>query len=132
MLMAWYHQQTPLLLIVVTLFVNGISMGLWATPNQVITLNATPKSKYGPVGALINLTRNTGNVTGQAIATAVISAVLTFQGFDIELSQVGKMEGSLEAFTLGWRVAYFVIILLLCLSMFTASRTRPKPNETIG
>ena len=38
MLMAWYHQETPLLLIVLTLFVNGISMGLWSTPNQVITV----------------------------------------------------------------------------------------------
>ena len=83
--MAGYQQQTPLMLIVVTLFVNGISMGLWTTPNQVITLNATPKSNFGPVGALINVTRNTGNVTGQAISTAVISAVMAFQGFDIEL-----------------------------------------------
>ena len=47
MMMAWYHQETPLLLIVLTLFVNGISMGLWSTPNQVITVNATPKSKFG-------------------------------------------------------------------------------------
>ena len=103
--MAWYHQETPLLLIVLTLFVNGISMGLWSTPNQVITVNATPKSKFGPVGALINLTRNTGNVIGQAIATAVIAAVLGFQGFDIELSQMGIMEGSVEAFTHAWRAA---------------------------
>ena len=129
--MAGYQQQTPLMLIVITLFVNGISMGLWTTPNQVITLNSTPKSNFGPVGALINVTRNTGNVTGQAISTAVISAVMAFQGFDIELSKVGKMEGSLEAFTLGWRAAYFVIIILLCLCLFTASKTRPRSNETI-
>ncbi|MDP6383671.1 MAG: MFS transporter, partial [SAR324 cluster bacterium] len=129
MLMAWYHQETPLLLIVLTLFVNGISMGLWSTPNQVITVNATPKSKFGPVGALINLTRNTGNVTGQAIATAVIAAVLGFQGFDIELSQVGIMEGSVEAFTHAWRAAYLGIICVLCLAIFTAFQTRSIPSK---
>ena len=128
-LMAWYHQETPLLLIVLTLFVNGISMGLWSTPNQVITVNATPKSKFGPVGALINLTRNTGNVTGQAIATAVIAAVLGFQGFDIELSQVGIMEGSVEAFTHAWRAAYLAIICILCLAIFTAFQTRSIPSK---
>ena len=129
MLMAWYHQETPLLLIVLTLFVNGISMGLWSTPNQVITVNATPKSKFGPVGALINLTRNTGNVTGQAIATSDIAAVLGLQGFDIELSKVGSMEGSVEAFTHAWRAAYLVIICVLCIAIFTASRTRSIPSK---
>ena len=63
-------------------------------------------------------------------ATAVIAAVLGFQGFDIELSQVGIMEGSVEAFTYAWRVAYLVIICVLCLAIFTASRTRSIPSKT--
>ena len=131
--MASFNRESSLVLVVITLFINGFSMGLWATPNQLITMNATPKSSYGPVGALINLTRNTGNVTGQAIVTAVMSEMMIWQGFDIELAQVGALPGSQEAFVNGWQVAYAVIISLAGLALFAACRAKPSgQGKTYG
>jgi hypothetical protein len=39
------------------------------------------------------------------------------------------MEGSVKAFTHAWRVAYLAIICVLCLAIFTASRTRSIPSK---
>ena len=109
-----------MVLILGALFVNGIAMGLWATPNQVMTMNATPRASYGPVGALVNLTRNTGNVTGQAIVAAVMTGVMSLKGFNIQLSQVGILQGSMEAFLDAWRVSYFVIIGFISIALLGA------------
>ena len=130
MVMAFFHRESSVPLILGALFVNGIAMGLWATPNQVMTMNATPRASYGPVGALVNLTRNTGNVTGQAVVAAVMTGVMSLQGFNIELSQVGILPGSMEAFLYGWRVSYFVIIGFISIALLGAflSRSVQQPG----
>mgnify|MGYP001421114104 FL=1 len=130
MVMAFFHRESSVPLILGALFVNGIAMGLWATPNQVMTMNATPRASYGPVGALVNLTRNTGNVTGQAIVAAVMTGVMSLQGFNIELSQVGILPGSMEAFLYGWRVSYFMIIGFISIALLGAflSRSVQQPG----
>ncbi len=128
--MAFFDEKTSMILILSVLFVNGVSMGLWATPNLVSTMNSTPKSSLGPVGALVNLTRNTGNVIGQATVTAVITAVMASAGFNLELSQVGQVSGSMEAFIHAWKVSYLVIIGFYAAALVSSLMTRPAVNRT--
>ena len=110
---------TPLWLVAPLLLVNGVGMGTWNVPNNTMIIGAVPVSRLGVVGALTNLTRNVGNVVGQAVAAGVVVAVMAAQGFDIPLSEVRETAGASAAFFDGWRAAYwmaasFLGIALLC------------------
>ena len=121
-----FNLQTSLILIVIILLFNGFSMGVWATPNQLATMNSVTKEKYGSVGAFVNLTRNTGNVIGQALATSIISFVMIYKGFDVELSEVGKIPKTTDAFILGWEIAYIFVIIITFVGLISAIMTKPK------
>ena len=110
---------TPLWLVAPLLLVNGLGMGTWNVPNNTMIIGAVPVSRLGVVGALTNLTRNVGNVVGQAVAAGVVVAVMAAQGFDIPLSEVRETAGASAAFFDGWQAAYwmaafFMGIALLC------------------
>lgn len=119
---------TPLWLVAPLLLVNGVGMGTWNVPNNTMIIGAVPVSRLGVVGALTNLTRNVGNVVGQAVAAGVVVAVMAAQGFDIPLSEVRETAGASAAFFDGWRAAYwmaafFMGIALLC-TVFAPGRGR--------
>ncbi|MDE2695604.1 MAG: MFS transporter [Chloroflexota bacterium] len=118
---------TPLWLVAPLLLVNGVGMGTWNVPNNTMIIGAVPVSRLGVVGALTNLTRNVGNVVGQAVAAGVVVAVMAAQGFDIPLSEVRETVGASAAFFDGWRAAYwmaafFMGIALLCTAFAPGGR----------
>lgn len=124
---------TPLWLVAPLLLVNGVGMGTWNVPNNTMIIGAVPVSRLGVVGALTNLTRNVGNVVGQAVAAGVVVAVMAAQGFDIPLSEVRETAGASAAFFDGWRAAYwmaafFMGIALLC-TVFAPSGRRGSPER---
>ena len=60
----------------------------------------------------MNLTRNSANVTGVAIASAIVTGVMVSQGFDTEIEDVidaGLGSELLGAFMTGLRVVYVVM-----------------------
>ena len=131
LLISRFEVDTPLPVLAFVLFFNGAAMATWSTPNQVMIMNATPKTHFGTVGALVNLTRNTGNVIGQATVSAGITAMMVWQGFDLPLSQVGKSSDSLAAFLNGWQVSYLVIIVFVLLALLGTIICRmPSPHPT--
>lgn len=115
---------TPVLFIAPLLLVNGIGMGLWNSPNTSATMGSVPRSQYGSVSAFVNLTRNIGNVTGQAIAATIVTSVMVARGFDIQLSQVSVIPGAADAFLAGWRVAYIAVVIFAVLAFVSAAMTR--------
>lgn len=134
---------TPVLIIAPLLLLNGIGMGLWNSPNTSATMGSVPRSQYGSVSAFVNLTRNIGNVMGQAIAATIVTSVMVARGFDIQLSQVSVIPGAADAFLAGWRVAYIAVVIFAVLAFISAAMTRdprgggktgsesePKPGTT--
>jgi sugar phosphate permease len=119
---------TPIALIAPLLFFNGIGMGLWNTPNTSATLGAVPRSQYGSVSAFVNLTRNVGNVTGQAIVATIVTAVMIARGFDIQLNEIATTPGAPSAFLAGWRAAYIAVVAFAGIALVSAVLTRP-PRE---
>ncbi len=106
---AFFSQATPVWMVMVLLFVNGLSTGLWNVPNNSVIMGSVPPSRLGVVGAFTNLTRNVGNVAGQAIASGVVVAIMATHGFDIPLSQVAQTVGASQAFMTGWRISYLIV-----------------------
>ena len=81
-----------------------------------------------------SLTRNVGNVAGQAVASAVVVVIMASHGFDIPLSKIAQTAGASDAFITGWRASYLIVtaysIGALGLTLFTktpadAARDRP-------
>ena len=107
--MVFVTGDTAMWIVALVLFVNGLSMGLWNVPNNSMIMGSVPSSALGVVGAFTNLTRNVGNVTGQAIAAAVIVAVMASRGLDIPLSEIATTPGASAAFVDGWRAAFIIV-----------------------
>lgn len=122
---AFVSPSTPLWLVMVLLFAGGMAMGLWNVPNGSTILASVPSQHLGVVGAFMNLTRNIGNVVGQALASAIVVGVLAARGFDIPLSKIAATAGAAEAFLHGCRIAYGVVAGLSAVALILALLTRP-------
>ncbi len=130
--MAFLTKESPIQLVMVLLLVNGLGMGLWGTPNSSVILGSVPPLSLGVVAAFSNLTRNVGNVFGQAIASGVVVAVMAANGFDIPLSEVGDSRGAGAAFVDGWRVAFLLVTAYTLISLVLSTLTRPRFEHAAG
>lgn len=108
-------------------FFQGLAMGLWNVPMNSAMLGATPPESLGVGGAFTNVTRTIGNVFGQAIAAAVVVAVLRSQGFDIPLGEIDSTPGADASFIDGWRAAFgFAACLTAAVGLLAARLGWPE------
>ena len=121
-----FTESTPLLIVMVTMFFSGVSHGLWNVPNNSNIIGAVPPASYGVIGAFTNLTRNAGNVFGQAIASAIVASVMISKGFDVPLSEIADSKGAADAFIAGWKIAFGVALALSLVGVGFAFRTNPR------
>jgi len=124
-----FTQTTGMATIAVVVFMQGLAHGLWNVPNSSTILGSVPASSLGVIGAFINLTRNVGNVVGQAVASAVVVGVMVSRGFDIPLSEIAETPGAGAAFTAGWRTAYMVATAAVSLALVLALLTRQATDS---
>lgn len=121
--------SSPLWVLTVLLFVNGLGMGTWGVPNSNVIMGSVPRSSFGVVGAFANLTRNVGNVTGQAMAAAIVVSVMASNGFDIPLNEISETEGAGDAFVDGWRVAFILVAAFSVLGLILSAVTKPRSYQ---
>ena len=122
----FFTSDTSLWIIMFVLLVNGLAMGLWGVPNNSTILGSVPREAFGVVGALTNLTRNVGNVTGQAIASAVVVGVMAADGFDIPLSEITGNAAASGSFLDGWKLAYILVTIFSLMGLTLAIFTKPQ------
>jgi MFS family permease len=123
---AFIDGATPMWVVMVIVFINGLAMGLWSVPNSSMIMGSVPPSRFGVVGALQNLSRNVGNVVGQAVASAVVVGVMVSQGFDIALDEISGTAGAGDAFVDGWRAAYILVTVFSAMGLLLALLTRSR------
>ena len=124
-----FTSDTGMWKVMVVMLVNGLAMGLWNVPNNSIIMGAVPRGSLGVVGALTNLTRNVGNVTGQAIGSAIIVGVMVSEGFDIPLSEIGGDQAAGRSFMNGWRLAYVFVTAFSLLGLLLSILTKPVRSD---
>ncbi|MGY8880039.1 MAG: MFS transporter, partial [Dehalococcoidia bacterium] len=123
-----FTSETSFWIVSLVLLVNGIAMGLWGVPNNSTILGSVSKESFGVVGALTNLTRNVGNVAGQAIASAVVVGVMVADGFDIPLSDITGNKTASDSFMNGWKYAYALVTVFSLMGLVLAIMTKPTKN----
>ena len=103
--------DSPLSLIIPLMILNSSGLGMFNSPNNSSILSAVPRSRYGVITALTQLTRNSANVTSIALATAIVVATMGSFGFEARLDAVTETGGSEigSAFVTGMHRAFFVM-----------------------
>lgn len=89
--------DTPVALIVFVLFISGMGLGFWEVPNTTSAMDTGEESAINTTGALVNVTRNAGNIASIAIASSIVTGVLVARGFEPDISLVGKDETGMMA-----------------------------------
>jgi len=122
--------SSPTWMVISALIANGIGMGLWMAPNMSATLGAVGRADYGIVGALLNLIRNAGTVSGIAVTTAIVTGIMLSRGFDADLGAVGETGGAevADAFMTGMRVAFIVLVCFSAAALLAAIMVRETPG----
>ncbi len=118
-------ESSPVYLVIVAMILQYSGMGFFYSPNTSSVLGAVEPERYGVVSSLLNLVRNSANVTSLAVATAIVTATMGSMGFEPSLEAVrdGGGAGVGHAFTVGLRNAFLTMMGLLLLAM-TVSAVR--------
>ena len=119
-------------LVIVALVLSSAGMGLFNSPNSSSIYSAVEANKYGVVGALTQLMRNSANVTSIAIATAIVTATMASQGYPASLqacADSGGISGVCEAFTAGFRNSALVMGCLLASGIVVSYVKGERPRE---
>ena len=124
--------NTPVALVVASFVFSSMGMGMFNSPNSSSIFSAVEREKFGVVGALTQLMRNSANVTSIAIATAIVTATMASMGFPPSLeacSDAAGDPGVCTAFTAGMRRAglAFGILLLAGAVLSYLKGERPRP-----
>jgi MFS family permease len=126
----FFTSETALWIVMVVLLLNGLAMGLWGVPNNSTILGSVPAESLGVVGAFTNLTRNVGNVAGQAVASAVVVGVMVADGFDIPLNEITGDKAASQSFMNGWKLAYILVTVFSLAGLALAILTKPRRADS--
>tara|TARA_Y100000994_G_scaffold247650_1_gene253466 strand:+ start:643 stop:978 length:336 start_codon:yes stop_codon:yes gene_type:complete len=85
---------------------------IFMPPNSSSIFSSVSKNNHGVVSALVNLSRNSGNVSGIAMATAIVAATMLAFGFSSDVEPViNANAGSdlLSSFILGMKYVFLTM-----------------------
>ena len=81
-------ENTSLAIVMIGIILQSVGSGIFQAPNSSSIFSSAESSKHGVVSALLNLTRNSANVTGVAIATAIVAATMASMGYAAAVEDV--------------------------------------------
>ena len=133
-LLATLRETSSLGLVMAGMVVQSIGSGIFNAPNNSSILSTVEQSRYGVVSGFLNLVRNSANVTGVAVATALVTTSMGAMGYMPSLASVSEDAGAgvLGAFAAGLRTAYLVMGGLAVVGMgasFMKGGARPSPRK---
>jgi len=126
-MMAFMGHETSVWYVVIAILVFSSGSGIFMPANSAgIFLSASGKD-HGVVSALVNLSRNAGNVTGIAVSTAVVAGVMISNGYTSEVAIVmesGKGSEILNVFISGMRLVFILMASFQVMSSCAHLATR--------
>ena len=133
--------NSPLALVMVGMIIQTLGSGAFWPPNNSSVLSVVDEERYGVVSAFMNLVRNSGNVIGIAVCTAIVTATMGSMGYPATLAAIEQTDdlGLLSSFTTGLRFAFGVsvgsVLIGAVLSIFRAPKKEdglPNIDEVHG
>ena len=133
-LLSRISETTPLWMVMTGMILNSSGMGTFNSPNNSSILSTVAIARYGVVSALLNLVRNSANVTSIAMSTAIITATMASMGQPPSLDVVADAPA---AFTAGVRTACLTLAILLVVGVVISflkggKRIEPVPEPSLS
>ena len=100
----------PLIIVQAGMVTQTLGSGAFWPSNNSAILSVISPSSYGVIASFTNLVRNSGNVVGIAVSTAVVTGTMGSLGHPPTLSAINEVSSApiLGAFTLGLRNTFWV------------------------
>lgn len=100
----------PLIIVLAGMVTQTLGSGAFWPSNNSAILSVISPSSYGVIASFTNLVRNSGNVVGIAVSTAVVTGTMGSLGHPPTLSAINEVSSApiLGAFTLGLRNTFLV------------------------
>ena len=104
--------KESIMIVLVGMIVQTIGSGTFWPSNNSSILSVVSPASYGVVASFTNLVRNSGNVVGIAVSTAIVTGTMGSMGHPPTLSAINEASDLpiLNAFTMGLRNTFYVCI----------------------
>ena len=121
---------------IIPMMVSGFGMGMFQPANNSSVLSAVEPERYGVVAAFLNLTRNTGQVVGIAVATLIITVAITNLGVDADIGALrdpakGASPLLIQGFVDGMRNAYLVSAGVVAIAVVCSFARGPRAAASV-
>ena len=130
LLLSTLTTESSVWIVAIGMLLQTSGTGTFYPPNNASIMQQVPESRYGVMSGFINLVRNSANITGTAVATAIVAAVMVSMGYLPNLSSIAETgdTGLLTAFVAGLRTSYIIIAGLVCVGV-VFSFIRPASSQ---
>ena len=114
----------------------GLGMGTFSSSNTSAVMGSVARDTYGITTAFLNVARTSGNVTGIALATTIVTITMGSMGYEPSLAAVseGGGEGVRTAFVSGLSralmISGFLMVLAMMLSTLRGEAPAVSPTPT--
>ena len=104
--------KESIMIVLVGMIVQTIGSGTFWPSNNSSILSVVSPASYGVIASFTNLVRNSGNVVGIAVSTAIVTGTMGSMGHPPTLSAINEASNLpiLNAFTMGLRNTFYVCI----------------------
>ena len=126
-------ENSSLDLVLAGMLLQSCGLGFFNSPNSSSILSTVERQRYGVATALLNLMRNSAQVMGIAVATAIVTATMASMGYAASLDAASDAPG---AFTTGFRIVCLAMasltLLGVVISIMKGGRPAQIPAQQIG
>ena len=104
--------KDSIMIVLVGMIVQTIGSGTFWPSNNSSILSVVSPASYGVIASFTNLVRNSGNVVGIAVSTAIVTGTMGSLGHPPTLSAINEASDGLilNAFTIGLQNTFYVCI----------------------
>ena len=127
-MMSLMNAQTSVSYVLLSILAFSCGSGLFMSPNTAGIFGAARGNNHGVVSALVNLSRNSANVSGIAIATAIVATTMIAGGFSSDVDAVMEAQSGsslLNLFISGTKTVYILMGTLQIVSSIAHLFTNP-------
>lgn len=109
------NSQSEAWLIVVLLFIQGMSMGIFQSPNNALVMETVERKYLGIAGSVNSLVRNVAFVLGTSLATL---SLFTAMSYSLGYKVTTYIPEQADIFLSGFHFAFIFAVILVLLTWF--------------
>lgn len=106
-------------LVIMILFIQGMSMGIFQSPNNALIMSTVERKYLGIAGSVNSLARNVAFVLGTSLATLILFTAMSSQlGYKVTTYLADKPDVFLHGFHVAFYFSAFLVLITWFLGLF--------------